>query len=380
VSFFSNRKNYRAYKKLERHQKNIVFYSESGQDWHHFEPTIKYLTETLGKTLCYISSDSSDPGLRQHNPRILPFCIEEGFFRTLFFQMLEADVMVLTMLDLGNFELKRSINPVYYIYMFHSMSSTHMVDFENSYDHYDAIFCVGPHQMQEIRKREKLHGLPAKNLVEHGYRRLERLIAKNAVYKRDEHANPIVLVAPTWGDDSIVNLCGEELLRILLDAGMHVIFRPHYHTRKLTPKLVDKLVRLFNKYPQFEYIDHMGETDSLFRSDLMVCDWSGAAVEYSLGLEKPVLFVDVPPRVRNPKFQELGIEPIEAIIRKQVGKIISMQELKKAPQMIAAILNDPELSRRHIQEIREQWVFNLGHSTEAAAKAIAKIAEEKASC
>ena len=377
MGFFSSRKNYRAYKKLERSKKNLVFYSESGQDWHHFEPIIKYLTDTLGKTLCYISSDSGDPGLSQNNPAILPFCIEEGFFRTLFFQMLEADVMVMTLLDLGNFELKRSINPVHYIYMFHGMGSTHMVDFENSYDHYDSIFCVGPHQMQEIQKREQLKGLPAKNMVEHGYNRLERLMAENAKHQRPDNAKPVVLIAPTWGEDSIVNLCGEELLRVLLDAGLHVIFRPHYHTRKLTPKLVDKLVKQFKDHPEFEYIDQMGESDSLFRSDLMICDWSAASVEYSFGLEKPVLFVDVPPRVRNLNYQELGIEPIEAFIREQVGKIVSVKELEKVPKMIAEMLNDPEQTKQHIQKIRNQWVFNLGFSAEAAAKAIIKIVEDK---
>lgn len=30
----------------------------------------------------------------------------------------------------------------------------------------------------------------------------------------------------------------------------------------------------------------------------------------ALGLGRPVLFVDVPPRVRNPKYAELGLEPM----------------------------------------------------------------------
>ena len=59
------------------------------------------------------------------------------------------------MLDLNNFELKRSINPVHYVYLFHTLGSTHMVDHDNSYDHYDTILCAGPHQKKEIQIREK---------------------------------------------------------------------------------------------------------------------------------------------------------------------------------------------------------------------------------
>ena len=95
---------------------------------------------------------------------------------TWLFQTLKADVMVLTMLDLGNFQLKRSLHPVHYVYVFHSMGSTHMVDHENSYDHYDSLLCAGPHHVEEIRRREQLKGLPPKHLFPRGYPRLERLV------------------------------------------------------------------------------------------------------------------------------------------------------------------------------------------------------------
>ena len=63
----------------------------------------------------------------------------------------------------------------------------------------------------------------------------------------------------------------------------------------------------------------MEESDSLFESDLLICDWSAMAIEYALGLGKPVLFVDVPPRVRNPNYAELGLEPMEMRIRRELG-------------------------------------------------------------
>ena len=68
--------------------------------------------------------------------------------------------MAMTMVDFNKLQLKRSVNPVTYAFMFHSLISVHMADHEDSYDHYDAILCAGPHQMREVRKREEMLGMP----------------------------------------------------------------------------------------------------------------------------------------------------------------------------------------------------------------------------
>ena len=377
MNVFRDLINFRQFRRLNASDRSIVFYSESGQDWHHFEPIIKYLTKELSRTVCYVTSDKNDPGMCLSNPRLLSFCIEEGFFRTLFFQILKADVMVLTMLDLHNFELKRSIHPVHYIYMWHGMGSTHMVDHENSYDHYDSIFCVGPHQVREIRRREEIKQLAPKNLVKHGYARVEQLMQESDAHPLRDTGERTVLIAPTWGEHSIINFCGKELISVLLRANFKVILRPHYHTLKLTPKLVDELVEQFKQQSGFKLVAHMGEKASLFESHLMICDWSAAAIEYAFGLEKPVLFIDVPRRIRNPGYQELGLEPIEEFMRDRVGAILAVDELQAAPATIERLLTQIDQLQIRIRTMRDEWVFNLGRSTEIAAKEILKIAAQQ---
>ena len=62
------------------------------------------------------------------------------------------------------------------------------------------------------------------------------------------------------------------------------------------------------------------------------------AIEYALGLGKSVLFVDVPPRVRNPKYAELGLEPLEMRIRREVGTVLPLDRLADAPGYVAELL------------------------------------------
>jgi YidC/Oxa1 family membrane protein insertase len=188
-----------------------------------------------------------------------------------------------------------------------------------------------------------------------------------------------VLIAPTWGEQSIFNTCGDALTGLLLDAGYHVIVRPHYQTLKKTPEVIDKLRARYGAHEHFEYQDRMGESDSLFRSDILICDWSAMAIEYALGLEKPVLFIDLPRRVRNPDWQALGLEPLEAAFRSQAGAIVSPEHLDAVPQMIDELLQDQESFRQRMEKLRSQVVFNIGDSTALGAREIARLADEKAS-
>jgi CDP-glycerol glycerophosphotransferase (TagB/SpsB family) len=380
MSLISGWMGWRHFKRLPWEWRSIVAYSESGQDWHQFSGLIQQLNGPLNRKVCYVTSDKNDPGLDRTHENYRAIWIPEGLFLTIFFQLNQSDIFVLTMMDLQNLNLKRSTYPVHYAYLFHSMGSTHMVDNENSYDHYESLFCAGPQQIEEIRKREQLKGLTAKHLFDYGHPRLEEVIAEGRAYSAHKPAGELatVLIAPTWGDDSIFNTCGKELIGVLLEAGYKVIMRPHYQSNRQAPEVIAAVRDAFTGHERFEYIDRMGETDSILRSDVLVCDWSAMALEYSMGLEKPVLFIDLPRRIRNPNWQELEIEPIEAAIRSQVGEIVSPASLDDAPAAIERLVNDPERFRVKMRELRDTMVFRLGHSIPDGAAEIVRLADDKA--
>lgn len=377
MSWFSEWRAYRAFKRIPRGERRIVFLAESGQDWHHFAPVIRHLTGVLGEPVLYVSSDPGDPGLHQVNPRIRGFCVGKGFWRISFCQFLDADVLVTQILDFGNLELKRSVHPVHVIYMFHSLISTHMADRANSFDNYDTILCAGPHQMREIRRREELHGLPAKQLVPHGYGRLEELLAN----RRDPppiagDSDIHVLVAPSWGEQTILPVCGGPLVATLLDAGFRVTLRPHYQTRWMTPAVIDDIAVRHRDNPRFRLVEQMGESDSLYDSHVMITDWSGAGQDYGMGLEKPVLYIDVPPKARNDTWPELGMEPFESYVRSRLGALLPPGAIGEAPARIRGLVADPARFRASVAALRADWVCNLGSSGPAGAAAIARIAAD----
>lgn len=372
-------KGWRQFRKLSWDWRNIVVYSESGQDWHQFRGLIEELNGPLARRICYVTSDPADPGLAHQHENYRAIWIPEGLFLTVFFQINRSDVFVLTMMDLQNLHLKRSTHPVHYVYLFHSMGSTHMVDHENSFDHYETLFCAGPHQVREIRRREEIKGLPGKHLFDFGHPRLEEVIEQGRAWAAEKPPGEetTVLIAPTWGEHSIFNTCGRELISVLLEAGYRVIMRPHYQSSRQTPEVIDDIRRAFAGHDRFEYVDRMGETGSVLRSDILVSDWSGMALEYAMGLEKPVLFIDVPRRIRNPNWKELGIEPIETVVRTQVGEVVSPGSLEDVPAAVERLISNPERYREKMRELRNTLVFRLGHSIPDGAREIVRLADER---
>ena len=357
-TFFKEFQGYRAYKKLPKSYKKVVFYSESFQDWHHLKPLLNALLDD-DIAVTYVTSDDRDPGLLKLSNKYRSIYIGKGFFRILFFQFLKAKLLILTMMDLNNFELKRSMHPVHYVYIFHSLTSTHMVDTEKSFDHYDTIFCAGPHQKKEIELREKNKDLKAKNLIPYGYPRIEKLIQLSSKPKNEKK---VILLAPTWGEQSIINLMGMEICSIIINQGYSLILRPHHETIKRSPQLIDEIENKYSHLETFRLVREMGDAESLLQSDLLICDWSGTAIEYAFGLEKPVIFIDIPPRVRNPNWREIQSEPLEMSIREKVGRVICPSKLDELPSSISQLLNEDQVSSSLIKSLREEFIYNLSRS------------------
>ena len=381
---FRARKGAKAFLALPREQRKITFYSEDTHSMNHFQGIIDALTDGLGRQICYLTSDPGDPILATGNPLIKPFFIGDGSTRTILFVELVTDVLIMTMPDLDTLHIKRSkAHPVHYVYLFHSMVSAHSQYRKGAFDHFDTIFCSGPYQCDEVRETEKAYGLPEKRLVECGYHRLEALM-DDVQRHRQQHGGTVVerpsrvIVAPSWGDEAILELCGAEIVQILLDAGYTTIVRPHPMTVKRSPDVIDRLRKQFQGHESFQLQIDIRDTSTLYESHVMISDWSGVALEYAFGCERPVIFVDMPKKNRNPEVSKIPNVPIEVSIREKIGRVVSPKALEDLPAAIEEIYADMGSFIGQIRSVREETVFNLGSSGQVGGASIAELADRAA--
>ncbi len=67
-------------------------------------------------------------------------------------------------------------------------------------------------------------------------------------------------------------------------------------------KLVDVKRLVAEQDRRFQLETNIATNDSFCAADLMISDWSGAALEFAFATERPGLFVDVPRKVNNPDY------------------------------------------------------------------------------
>ena len=369
-------KELKRFEKLDKKDRSIVFYLENEYSFIYFQPIVEKLTQKYDMKICYITSSKTDPMLTCKDKNILPFYIGDGIARSNFFINLKAAVIVMTMPDLETFHIKRSkVYPVHYVYIFHSLTSTHYIYGKNAFDNFDTIFCTGNYQIIEIQERERKFNLGKKKLVKHGYGRLDTLIdeAQSTDIRKRTSNNKVILIAPSWGANGLIETKGQEIVHILLDSGFDVILRPHPMTIKKSNKVIQKIEKEFKDNLNFKLEIDIRNTESFFLCDCMISDWSGVAIEYAFAFEKPIFYVDTPQKNNNPEYDQIDLVPLEEKIRSQIGEVISLSELSIIPSKINQFLQSQNKFKEKIQKSREETVFNVGNSGEQGAKYLLEL-------
>ncbi|MBI3345970.1 MAG: CDP-glycerol--glycerophosphate glycerophosphotransferase [Burkholderiales bacterium] len=356
---------YVAFLRLAAARRRIVVYTEGAASWPHLGPVVMELLRR-GQPVSYVSSSPTDPGLAVQHPSLSSFVIGDGHVRTLFFSTLETELLLMTMPDLNSFHIKRSQATRLYVYLHHSLVSCHMIYREGAFDHFDAVLCSGPHHVAELQALEVQRGTRAKQLLPHGYGRLDALL--EAARRPGAAARPRqVLVAPSWGPEGLLERHADSLIGPLAASGWEVVVRPHPQTVRLAPQAMERVRHWCRSSANVRLDEDVAGQGSLLASAVMVSDWSGAALEFALGLERPVLFVDTPRKVNNPSYADIALEPVEVGLRASLGAVIGLAELGDIGVVLDRVSAQPAEFALRMQALRNKTVFHAGNSAAAAA-------------
>lgn len=357
----------------EKIVKEIAFYSSQGQYISYYQGLLDELIERK-REIVYLTSDLHDSCFVEENAAISSFYSKS--LLPLTFPALNSPVLVTTIPDLQQYKIKRSFSGTNYVYVFHSLVSTHMMYRKGAFDFYDTIFCAGPHHVDEIRKTEKLYGLPQKTLHEVGYYRLEKIYTEHQTYRSRQaggKSRGLVLIAAGWQEDNMLTTCADDLIDSLLREDFEVVFRPHPMTIAHMPEQLNLLKEKYSLHRQFQLDTETTSERYLHVADAMICDWSGVALEYAFGTERPVLFIDLPRKVYNPEYEKLGIEPLEVLLRDQIGQSIKPERASVAGKAVVDFLLRKQDYREQIVAAREKNIYNFGESSKVGADIIQNI-------
>lgn len=308
-SFFNE---FSAAQKLSAKKFNVIFFAESRHYFQYFRHLFEELISVPNLRIAYLTADKTDEVLQ--DKRVEGYCLKNTLAGV--FPRLQADVMIMTMPDLQNFIFKKSPAVKKYVYVFHALVSTHQQYRAHAFDHYDAVFCTGPQQVDEIRATEKFYRLPAKELIRYGYPLLGDLKKKAGQTTMQDQK---VLVAPSWYKEGILHTCIFPLMDGLRSNNYTTWLRPHPEFIKRNKEAYGKLLKMIEPAVNV----HIDESASVFThlldAQFLITDRSGIALEYAYATKRPVLFVDTPPKVQNAEWARLRLQPLENSYRRLLG-------------------------------------------------------------
>ncbi len=342
----------------------LVIFSDHKRYWNIFKPVCDELEKRGIRTL-YLTGSSDDPALEQNYDHIETgyYSLDKTMFQTL--NSLEAKIVLSTTPSLDVFQWKRSPGVDYYIHIPHAASDLSMYRMFGI-DYYDAILLSGQFQEDQVRSLENLRNLPAKDLRYVGIPYLDsmkdRLIKADRSSDQDlpdatKAAETTILVAPSWGESSLLARFGEALLDRLIQTGYNIIVRPHPQSFFSEKPMLDRLMDLF---PESDRLSWNRDQDNFFclaQSDLLISDFSGIIFDYCLVFDKPILYTEVHYDTAPYDCWWLDEEPWTFRALPSLGQVLTEDNFDRVEKIIEDLLENPTYQAQRDLVRQESWAF-----------------------
>lgn len=335
----------------------FVFFSENRNYQKYLIDFISALA--LDKTeIIYLSSEKNDKIIL---PNVTNIHVGVGLKRFFYLNTIKSKFFFMTLTDLGNHEIKKSINIDKYIFVFHAANSVHRAYTSTAFNNYDVILCPGPKYEIEIKKLEKLNNLNKKEIIKSGYFYLDKI---QKFKNKNVSDSKTILVAPSWNyseTNFLVNY-SEELIKKLIDLNYNVIFRPHPEHFVRNRIFLDMILNKYEKFKNFIIDKNENNLESMLKSKYLITDYSGIAIEYILGLNKPVIYFDKYPKIHNDNHHNIQEEFIEDNIKKLFGISVNDPDMENLEEYLIQSQKKINNNFHLIENYTKENFYNLNNS------------------
>ena len=346
-----------------------IFYSESVNYLNSYKDfIIKLADQNKNEDILHLVSDSEknyDSLISIKNIKTINIGI--GTIRTLIFPFLKGQYLFMTLTNLGNYYLKKSINCQKYVYFFHSLASIERVYEHDAFKNYEIICCNGPYQKNKIVEQEIKYNFNKKELYETGFLYLDYLNKKINFNKKEKNT---ILLAPSWNENkkNLFNNYSLAIIEALIKRQYKVILRPHPEHFKRSNLTINQIKKKFSHNSNFFLSKDLLDLDSLEKSCLLITDFSGISIEFMATLKRPVILLEIGEKIFNKdwnnqnKLFEDTFKDTFAV--KQRGEEKLIERLLKNIDL----QKNRELDEEKILEMLNNNLYNFGNVAESFVK------------
>lgn len=351
----------------------FVIFSDSRRYWNVFRPVCDEFERRKVKAV-YWTTSKDDPALASEYEYIKCEYIGNINKASARLNIMDAGVCISTTPGLDIYQWKRSPGVRWYVHIMHGIydvTSYRMFGL----DYYDAVLVTGQFQMDQIRKLEQVRNDPAKEIEIVGVTFLDTMKERYESTEHEKHDRLTVLMAPSWGESSILCRYGAEIIESLLKTGYRLIIRPHPQSMISDKAVIEPLIKQFPDSDDISWNFDDDNFDVLSRADLMISDFSGVIFDYAFIFGRPVIYADISfdPAPYDAAWLDEPMWVFEVL--KKIGIPLQKDDLGRLKTVIDQAVGSEEL-QRNIEEIRSAAWMHPGESARLIADhAIRKYSE-----
>lgn len=350
--------------KADRKRMGIVIYSEDKRYWTTFKGILDEF-ERRGHPVSYLAGSEDDPLLAEPYEYVAKEVLGRGNRAFARLNILNAEICLSTTPGLEVYQWKRSKGVDWYVHIYHSLSVSLGYRMFGT-DFYDALLLNGEIQVPYVRKLEEMRKEEAKELVITGStmmdeqygRYMERCAGETGGGAEGDGVT--VLLAPSWGESSLLVKYGERLIKPLADTGFRIIVRPHPQSYVSDKEVIE---RLQEDFQGVEWDRDNDGFEAMYQSDILISDFSGIIAEYALIFDRPVLYLNSDVDISCYDAAWVGVEDFTRIQR-ECGEMIREEDFGRLREIILDAAADNAMRERR-NAIRELAWAERGRSAEA---------------
>jgi len=332
----------------------IVIYSDHKRYWNVFKPICDEF-ERRKQKIVYMTQSDDDPVLNAGYEYIEGRYIGAGNRGFSVLNLLNAGIVFSTTPGLDVLQWKRSKYVDRYIHIFHGASNASFYKMFGI-DYYDSVLISGEFQRDVIRKLESLRNLPEKKIGYSGIPYMDDMVRRLEGVKHEANQKPLVLLAPSWGPNSILVKYGEEFIDALVATGYTIVIRPHPQSYTADKAVLERLKKTYPDTDSLSWNSDNDNFDILERSDIMISDYSGVILDYTLVFDKPVIYTA--PDFDRSTLDCAWLDEIPWVLRTlpKIGHELSEKDLKSIKSVIDECLNSDRYEKGR-EEVRDEvWL------------------------
>lgn len=288
--------------------------------------------------------------------------------------MMNARIVLATTPNLDVYQWKRSKSVDWYVHLPHTVDE--LLGYRMfGMDSYDAVLLTGEYQGKYIRALEKMRSIPAKELKTVGSTYMDEMKKRLESAEKPKHEIPQILLAPSWGKSAILSKYGEKILDALIQTDYKIVVRPHPQTLTSEKEIIEPLQEKYKDSANFEWNYDNDNFNVLNESDLLITDFSGIILDYTLIFGKPLIYADT--SLDNSPYDAAWFD--EPVWRLQILPELGTKLDEKDFTNIKAVIDDAlksETFKNGRKRVRSEAWQNKGNAAVAVADYMVEKLEE----